>query len=159
MISLMWISLLILLAVLMQSWLDKRYNPNQEPAGDGARNENRELVLQRNAYGHYVADGRINDNKVVFLLDTGATDVVVPETVAKTLKLKRGYAINVKTANGTATVYTTHLQRVTLGPIILDNVRANINPHMEGDEVLLGMSFLKHLRLTQIDDQLILSQP
>jgi aspartyl protease family protein len=155
----MWVALIGVIALLMQNWLNKRYNPNSNPVLTGSGNGNQELVLQRNSYGHYVASGSINGHTAVFMLDTGATDVVVPAGVADDLKLERGYPIAVRTANGTVTVYTTNLRQVTLGPIELYDVRASINPHMQDDEVLLGMSFLKHLRLTQIDDQLILGQP
>ncbi len=159
MIYLMWIALIAVLALLMQSWLDKRYNPNNNPIVMQGENGVQELVLQRNPYGHYVASGLVNGSDAVFMLDTGATDVVIPEAMANELHLKRGYPQEARTANGTVTVYTTSLQRVTLGPIELYDVQASINPHMEGNEILLGMSFLKHIRLTQVRNQLILSQP
>lgn len=147
------------IALLMQSWLDKRYNPNSKPVLKTGENGAAELILQRNPYGHYVASGSVNGYSAVFMLDTGATDVVVPENVAERFKLERGYPIDVRTANGTVTVYTTRLQQVTLGPVELHDVRANINPHMQDEEILLGMSFLKHLRLTQEGNKLIVSQP
>ena len=53
------------------------------------------------------------------------------------------------TANGRIEVYSTLLREVNLG---------GINPHMPGDEVLLGMSFLKHLDFSQRSDQLLLRQ-
>jgi aspartyl protease family protein len=40
----------------------------------------------------------------------------------------------------------------------LQQVRASINPNMQGNEVLLGMSFLKHLEFTQRGDSLTLRQ-
>lgn len=159
MILLTWVALLGVTALLAQGWLDKRNNPNDHPVTRNGEHGNMEVVLERNAYGHYVASGRINGHAVVFMLDTGATDVVLPENVAETLDLKRGFPTEVETANGTVTAYTTTLKRVTLGPIQLNDVHASINPHMDGDDVLLGMSFLKHLHLTQAGTQLTLSQP
>ena len=159
MIVLMWITLLGVLAFLTQGWLDKRYNPNTDPIMAQGEQGVQELILQRNPYGHYVASGLVNNRSAVFLLDTGATDVVVPESIADEYGLQRGYPVEARTANGSVTVYTTSLQSVKLGPIELNGVRASINPHMEGNEILLGMSFLKHIRLTQVRDQLILSQP
>ena len=45
-----------------------------------------------------------------------------------------------------------------LGELSVDNVRANINPGMRGNEILLGMSFLKQLEFTQRGDTLTIRQ-
>ena len=154
----MWVVVLALMTLFFQSWQEKQYNPNQNIAlsqgGDGVH----ELVLQRNRYGHYVANGEINQQPVVFLLDTGASDISVPEGLAREIGLKRGPAMRYQTANGMITVYTTTLTKVDLGGIVLQQVRASINPNMQGNEVLLGMSFLKHLEFTQRGDRLTLRQ-
>ncbi len=92
------------------------------------------------------------------MLDTGATTVSVPAAVAHRLGLKRGPPVLSNTANGTITTYLTRLASVSVGDITLHNVKANINPHMGGNEVLLGMSFLKHLEFTQRGDTLTLKQ-
>jgi aspartyl protease family protein len=94
---------------------------------------------------------------VTFLLDTGATDVAIPEDLADRLRLeRRGGGIS-QTANGPVAVWQTMLDTVTLGAISLSDVRASILPSMRGTEkVLLGMSFLKQLEFTQRDGQLIL---
>jgi len=114
--------------------------------------------LQRNRYGHYVADGEINQQPVVFLLDTGAGGISVPEGLAREIGLKRGSALRYQTANGMITVYATTLAQVDLGGIILRQVRASINPNMQGNEVLLGMSFLKHFEITQKGKTLTIRQ-
>ena len=92
------------------------------------------------------------------MLDTGATDVSVPERLAKNLELRAGHSQIVNTANGSITTFSTQLDRVDLGTIQLSNVQAHINPHMDSDEVLLGMSFLRHLELIQRDGALTLRQ-
>ena len=63
-----------------------------------------------------------------------------------------------QTANGVVTTYRTRLTSVALGTIAISNVRAHINPGMTGDEVLLGMSFLRDLELTQREGLLTLRQ-
>ncbi len=137
--------------------IEKRFNPNRSP--ESTRNGTAVSVeLARNRYGHYVSSGTINDQAVVFLLDTGATNVSVPQAVAKRLELQRGRQIPVSTANGTVYVYTTTLRKISLGGIELFNIPANINPHMEGESVLLGMSFLGQLNFSQQGDRLTLQQ-
>lgn len=152
-----WLLALGLLTWIFSDWLDTQRNPNRQVKSvvDGGIYA---VTLERNRYGHYHAGGLINGREVEFLLDTGATTVSVPATVAQQLGLKQGPPILSSTANGTITTYLTRLSSVSVGDITLRDVGANINPHMEGDEVLLGMSFLKHLEFTQRGNTLILKQ-
>jgi aspartyl protease family protein len=158
--SMVFLSCIVALALftfLAQDWLDDAYNPNRSPATREDANGGGQIVLKRNHFGHYVGSGRINGQEATFLLDTGATDVVIPEEVAADYGLHRGPTYQTNTANGVIQVYGTLLDTIELGPIRLYNVRAAINPHMDGAEILLGMSFLKHLKFNQQGDELILS--
>ena len=157
MVGAMWLLLLSLLTVFFNDVLDKQHNPNQQIAS-AQRGGQQEIVLQRNKYGHYVATGMINQQAVVFMLDTGATDISVPEKVAKRLGLERGRAVTYQTANGPAINYATQLDAVSLGTITLYNLPASINPNVDDDDVLLGMSFLKHLEFSQKGNSLTLRQ-
>ena len=146
-----------LLTVLFDKVLDRHEDPNLNLAGYNA-DAPREVVLKRNRSGHYVAPGYINGEPVRFLLDTGATRVSIPAVVARRLGLTRGRPGRVSTANGTIIVYATVLDQVTLGNLAMRDVYADINPHMQGDTVLLGMSFMKHLELIQRGDTMTLRQ-
>lgn len=154
----MWLVIIGLFAMFFQSWQEKQHNPNQNLSLNQGVDGTRQLTLQQNRAGHYVANGKINNIPVVFLLDTGASDVSVPENLAQKMGLERGRPMRYQTANGTITVYATRLNTVNLGGIVLRQVRASINPNMQGNEVLLGMSFLKYLEFTQRDNTLILKQ-
>ncbi len=158
MIAAAWIVALGLGTLLFNGWLERQHNPNQEIAGHPRADGVREVVLKRNRAGHYVATGRINGQPVEFLLDTGATTVSVPESVARRLHLPRGPAQAASTAAGVIRTYITRLARVELGDITLADVPGDINPHMGGNEVLLGMSFLKQLELVQRGNILTLRQ-
>jgi len=134
-------------------WEAQQSNPN--PARVLNRQQG-ELTLVRNRAGHYVAEGEINGRHVTFLLDTGATWVALPTSLARELGLKRGAAITLQTANGAAVGYQTRLDSIRLGPIEMRDVGALIADGMDADTVLLGMNFLKRLEFTQRGDQLIL---
>jgi aspartyl protease family protein len=153
-----WILVLGLLGAFFSGWMEKLNNPNQQVRTELHADGVREVVLRQNRAGHYVANGTINGHPVTFLLDTGATSVSVPARVATPLGLKRGAPLRATTANGTVTTYATRLDEVQLGNIALENVRADINPHMQGDEVLLGMSFLRKLEFTQRNRELTIRQ-
>ena len=152
-----WLLLLLLLSLFFQNWLERERNPNRDLAAvdiDGPR----EVVLKRARGGHYVAPGFINGEPVTFLIDTGATDVNIPQSVAQRIGLRQGYPQTAHTANGYITVYDTVADEVRLGNIALRQVPASINPHMPGDTVLLGMSFMKNLELVQKNNTLTIRQ-
>lgn len=151
-----WIAALSLMAVFFHNKLEQQHNPNQYVESNTASGYT-EIVLQRNRFGHYVADGKINGHPVTFLLDTGATEVAIPLSLAREIGLRQGRAITLNTANGTATGYTTKVESVSLGEIKRLNVPAHIAPGLD-DGVLLGMSFLKDLEIIQRGEQLTLRQ-
>ncbi len=65
-------------------------NPNQNVQTQVLPGGVKEIILQSSTHGHYVATGKINNKKVKFLVDTGASYVSVPENVAKKVGLKKG---------------------------------------------------------------------
>ena len=156
-----WILFLFILFGMFDYLVSQRNNPNQNVVTNEynlASGLQKEIVLQRNAYGHYVSSGTINDREVVFLLDTGASDVAVPEALANDIGLVKNQRIVVRTANGNATAYRTRLDSVGIGDIKLYDLNATILTNMPGQEILLGMNFLKHLEITQKGKTLTIRQ-
>jgi aspartyl protease family protein len=156
--ALAWLAFIGLGIVFFSDALDKQYNPNQNLQTRHSEGGVREVVLQRNKFGHYVTSGEINGKSVTFMLDTGATGVAIPQDIASYLGIPRGRAFSTQTANGRSTSYAANLDRVSVGEIELQNVRAAIAPGLQMEEVLLGMSFLKHIEFSQKGDTLILRQ-
>jgi len=154
-----WLLILLLLTALFSGWLDRLDNPNRVLQVQSGENGESTIVLERNRAGHYVAPGMINGVAVTFLLDTGATNLALPEALADRIGLKRGAMGMSSTANGYVRSWLTRLDRVELGPFVLQDVQASILPTMPGDEVLLGMNFLKHLELIQKGNELIIRAP
>jgi aspartyl protease family protein len=149
---------LLALTWYFDGWLDRQQNPNQSPQYYQSESGTREVVLQRNRQGHYVAGGEINGIPVTFLLDTGATDVAIPESVARRANLQAGYPGQANTANGVVTVYSTTVSELTIGNIVLHDVPASITPSMPGETILLGMSALQQVEFTQRGSTLTLRQ-
>lgn len=150
-----WVAGLALIALIFDDVLLSQINPNRSPESrfEGGQAT---VVLKRNRYGHYVTTGRINGQEVVFLVDTGATNVAVPVAVAQRLGLNQGVAGRSMTANGTVTTYRTNIPELEIGKLRLTDISGSINPGMEGEKILLGMSVLKQLEFTQRGDTLIL---
>jgi len=113
------------------------------------------VVLEQDRNGHYEAEGQINGRSVTFLVDTGATDVALPESTARALGLDFGPRVQVMTAAGPSSAWVTRLDEVTVGGIRRKNVRATIIAG-EFNGILLGMSFLKHYDLQQQDGRLVI---
>lgn len=148
-----WLLLLGLLTLLFDGILDKQRNPNRQPqAIEDAGTVG--VSLQRNRQGHYLASGEVNGREVTFLVDTGATDIAVPEGLALQLGLRKGIQLNSSTANGWTQAWSTVIDEVRLGPIVRHKVQASILPNMSDSEILLGMSFLREMELVQRDGKL-----
>lgn len=152
-----WALFLLLLTWFASGYLERLNNPNVQVVSRVDPGGSPEVLLQQNRAGHYVATGAIDDVPVVFLVDTGATDVAVSQKVAERIGLEKGFRVTVNTANGTAYGWNTVLNKVTLGNIEMTAVPATIMPGL-GQEALLGMSFLKRLTLIQRGEELLIRQ-
>ncbi len=158
MMILAWMVFLGLGILFFGDVLEKQFNPNQRLDTQYSKAGMREVVLQRNKFGHYVTSGTINGQPVTFMLDTGATGVAIPEAIARKLDIPRGRPYRTQTANGISTSYAASLDSVAVGEIELRDVQAGIAPGLAMNQILLGMTFLKHIEFTQRGDTLILRQ-
>ncbi len=148
-----WIAVLGLLAGLygLFSAMDKDGKTTRVVGQDGVAM----VILEQDRSGHYLADGQINGQDVTFMVDTGATDVALPEAMARRLGLRFGPPVMVMTAAGRSRAWMTRLDEVSIGGIRRSNVRATIaSGNFEG--ILLGMSFLRHYDLQQQDGKLVI---
>ena len=65
------------------------------------------------------------------------------------LGLKRGVPVEIHTASDVVPGYLVTLDDVTVGPLTLKRVHGSVSEHTIHDEVLLGMTFLRHFELSQ----------
>jgi len=117
------------------------------------------VVLTADSRGHFLSTGSINGKSVQFMVDTGATTVVLGQADAQRLGLKAdGLArVGMQTANGTVVGHQLKLQRVRLGDAEVSDVAAVILPqHMP--YVLLGNSFLTRFQMQRDNDQMTLQR-
>ncbi len=123
----------------------------------------KKVVIPQQRFGAYIVNGHINEKSVSFMVDTGAWGIAVSGDLAKDLGIKID-SENIfvsSTAAGLTNSYRVMFDKVSVGDgenrIERRNVRGGVLPAMEGDQVLLGMSFLgDQIDFMQDDDTLIL---
>jgi aspartyl protease family protein len=153
----MWATAIALAVLLVNQQLERNRNPNNKVV-TSSENGKRSITLQRSRYGQYLVTGSINNAEVDFLVDTGASSVSIPAEFADKIGLQRGNPIRISTANGIGVAYQTSIDQLRIGELEIRNATAHINPGLT-DEVLLGMSILKHYELIQRGDQLVIREP
>jgi aspartyl protease family protein len=113
------------------------------------------VIVPRDRLGHFRTDGRIDGRRLDFLIDTGASVVVLTADGAASLGLHPGsseYRVTLKTANGVVHAAPTTLDMVEIGGIMVRDVPAVVMPDGVLTENLLGMSFLSRLRHFEYSD-------
>ena len=103
-----------LLTLFFSEAKEQQRNPNRSPTT--LKNaQSLEVTLDRNRQGHYLVNGTINNRTAEFLLDTGATDVVIPAAMASEYGLRRGAPSIASTANGNITATPNGTGTVVVG--------------------------------------------
>ena len=122
----------------------------------------RSLSIPRDFRGHFLTEGRIDGQRIGFMVDTGASVVALNETSAARFGLRpsRGdYSATVTTANGTIKAARTRIAMVEIGELVVRDVDAMVLPDAALSENLLGLSFLSKLkRFEYANGQMVLEQ-
>ena len=118
-----------------------------------------EVKIPRDSLGQYRIRGAINNSPVHFLVDTGASIVAMSSQMASSVGLdyRTGLPGQVETAQGMAEAHFLNLQTIEVGGIMLHNVKATVIEGHYPSEVLLGMSFLSQVDLSDKSGVLTLS--
>ena len=132
------------------------------PAAAPPQVGNRSVSIPRDARGHFQTEGRIDGQRIGFMVDTGASVVALNETSAARFGLRpsRGdYNANVATANGTIKAARTRIAMLKVGDLMVRDVDAMVLPDEALSENLLGLSFLSKLRRFEYaNGQMVLEQ-
>ncbi len=111
------------------------------------------IAIAPDAQGQYRVRGSINGQPADFLVDTGASIVVINGNRARALglDLERGRSGSIQTAQGNVAAHFLDLDEVAVAGIETAGVQAAI---VEGDfptDILLGMSFLRDVTIEARD--------
>ena len=131
-------------------WLGERLLADLVPSM-GQPAQGNAMRFSVSADGHFIVEAMVTTDAaqvpVRFLVDTGASDVVISLADAMRLGLNADtltYSKTYQTANGTVYGAPVRLGLVTVGSIRMEDVRASVNGADMGRS-LLGMSFLERL--------------
>ena len=106
-----------------------------------------EIVLRKGTNGHFLLDAYVNGRKIRFLVDTGASDVILSEADAQKAGINLrtlDYSLRYRTANGEVEAAPVTLRDIRIGELRVLDVDASVNSAPMGVS-LLGMSFLERL--------------
>ncbi len=118
-----------------------------------------EARILRDNDGSYTTVGTVNGLPVGFIVDTGASAVMLSGSQAERLGLQyrlEGDRVGVKTASGATLGYAVRLDSVRVGDIVLRGVRAVVIRGAYPQKALLGMTFLDRVHIENRDGLMIL---
>ncbi|MDR9428751.1 MAG: TIGR02281 family clan AA aspartic protease [Salibaculum sp.] len=116
------------------------------------------IEVPRGRDGHFHLDLQVNGVTVPFLVDTGATQVVLTRRDAARAGLDPedlNFIGTAYTANGEVRIAPVVLDRVALGPIQDRNLRASVNGG-QMEQSLLGMTYLNRFERIEIQNNRLL---
>lgn len=118
------------------------------------------VSIARDGLMQYQTTAIINGRSVLVLVDTGANTVALSAVQARAMNIdySGGVPSKVETASGVGTGYAITLASIVVGGIEVNNVPAMV---IEGDypaTALLGMTFLRHVKMQESNGILSLSR-
>jgi aspartyl protease family protein len=153
-----WVFIFLGAIVAVGLWSDIRDTvaPRQAVMQDGAQ-----IVVPMQPDGHFYLTLEVNGTPVRFVVDTGATEMVLSAEDATRVGLKPEALVfsgRAFTANGMVETAPVRLETVALGGVVDQGLRAVVNSGDLG-ESLLGMSYLRRFDRIEISSgQMVLER-
>lgn len=143
-----WIVIFAVAVLAAALWDDIRSQTPQQAliAEDGA------IAVPRASDGHYYLMADVDGEPVRFLVDTGATDVVLSRRDAERIGIDTDellFSGRAGTANGEVRTAPVWLETFQIGPVADRDVRAHVNGGEMGIS-LLGMDYLRRYERIEI---------
>lgn len=111
--------------------------------------------------GHFRIQALVNGSRVTFMVDSGATDVVLAPDDARRIGIdpaNLSFTQFAQTANGTVRGASVELQSLIIGPIDIRDMPATVNGADMSDS-LLGMAFLNRLTGWRVSKGVLTLEP
>ncbi len=125
------------------------YQASPPVQGEGAASE---MVLRADASGHFIVTAEVNGTPIKFVVDTGATDIMISADDAERAGFRPhqlNFTKKYRSANGIVRGAPVRLRSLRVGQIEMYDVEASVNEVDIGIS-LLGMGFLSRLEGYQV---------
>jgi aspartyl protease family protein len=136
----------------------------QAPAYDGESwsqyyRSGRSMAIKAGSGGHFFTDAAVRGGSVRFMIDTGATSIILTKADADRLGIELNdgdFTQQYMTAAGIVRAAPVTLDDLRIGSLVLRNVKVSVTRSGSGVSVL-GMTFLKRLQRYEVKgDELML---
>jgi aspartyl protease family protein len=147
--ALVWALIFIGVIAAVGLWGDIR---NTVTPGLATVSGDNQIQLSRAMDGHYYLTADVNGTPVNFVVDTGASGVVLTHADAQAAGIDTAtlaYVGRAQTANGEVRTAPVVLDSITVGPLRDTRIRATVNEG-EMDRSLLGMDYLQRFSSVEI---------
>ena len=138
-----WLTIILVVALLYNNrFLFKNFVPYQ--AYDTGNNE---LKITKSNDNHFYIAVNIDNKKILFLIDTGATTTTLTLNDAKKLGIdidRLNFNVPLNTANGISFGASTEVYNIKIGDFTIDSMWVIVSKDLDGKS-LLGMNFLNKL--------------
>jgi clan AA aspartic protease (TIGR02281 family) len=133
---------------------DRDYDAEAEAEADDDSSGDLEQIIEAGPHGHFLLEAVVNGVPIDFLVDTGASHVVLTIPDARRLGITANdleFTQEFQSANGTVRAAPVELRELRIGQLSLFDLEASVN----GGPLpisLLGMSFLQRLSSYEVAD-------
>jgi aspartyl protease family protein len=123
--------------------------------------EGGEFRVRARSDGHFWVRADVDGQSVLFLVDTGASGIVLTADAADRIGIDRSRLVFdqlARTANGTVRGASARVRMIEVGPIVRTNMRVSVT---EGalDTNLLGMDFMRTLSGWRVEGDTLIMRP
>lgn len=127
----------------------------------GVAHDDGTLSFDAGPDGHFRIQALVNGGRVTFMVDTGATDVVLATNDARRIGIVPATLVFdqfAQTANGTVSGAAVRLDSLVIGSIEMNGLPATVNG-ADMSESLLGMEFLNRLHGWRVENGVLTLVP
>jgi clan AA aspartic protease (TIGR02281 family) len=114
------------------------------------------LVIDQHTNGHYFLEGEVNSTALTFVIDTGASVVSLPSSVARKAEINCKMQVMMNTANGSTNGCSIIIPKLKIGSFLIQDVEAVVVPNLS--EPLLGMNVLQQFNIEQNHGRMRISE-
>jgi clan AA aspartic protease (TIGR02281 family) len=105
------------------------------------------ITISKQKDGHFYIVGLINNQKVRFLIDTGATISTISQKTANALGIHGSKSAISETAGGKVTVSIAENIPIVIAGLPPIKINVSVSPSLDGDIALLGQNYLQRFKV------------